>query len=231
MKERKAFNFYKSYDDAFEALSSTKQVMLFKAIRDVQFFRIHVNKISFNDNELKFAWLIIKHSIESQVLGFCRADKVNYDDLFVLDSATETVTIEDTPKDTPKVTQQQEQEKEEEQEEVQQVVVETEASTIASYLLNKIKEFKPNFVPTGINNWIRDIDRAMRIDGRTHDELIGCINWIYSPAGEFWKPNILSGKKLREKFDTMEAQMMRSGAKNKRTMDNLAYIAGERNEI
>lgn len=81
---------------------------------------------------------------------------------------------------------------------------------VADYLLFKIKHEKPNFKQPNLQQWAADIDKAIRIDKRTKDELIGCINWIYSKQGEFWAPNIMSGKKLREKFDTMEAQMMRS---------------------
>jgi len=82
---------------------------------------------------------------------------------------------------------------------------------IADYLLWKIKQSKPNFKQPNMQIWASDIDKAIRIDNRTKDELIGCINWMYSTKkGEFWVSNILSGKKLREKFDTMESQMMRS---------------------
>lgn len=109
MKERKAFNFYKSYDEAFEVLNETKQIKLFKAIRDVQFFRVHINSIQFKDTELKFAWLIVKHSIESQVMGFCRADKIKYDELFDTHKDTLWVSQEVTQEDTPQQGQVQEQ--------------------------------------------------------------------------------------------------------------------------
>jgi len=33
-----------------------------------------------------------------------------------------------------------------------------------------------------------------------------CISWIYSPDGEFWRKVVLSGKKLRDKFDQMNIQ-------------------------
>ena len=74
-------------------------------------------------------------------------------------------------------------------------------------------------------NWHQDIEKAIRIDKRTDQELIACIDWIYSGDGDFWRPNILSGKKLREKFDTMEAQMI-SSTKNKKTMVDRIYEQG-----
>lgn len=84
----------------------------------------------------------------------------------------------------------------------------TDSKIVAGYLLKKIVDNKPNFKKPNLSTWGKEIERAIRIDGRTKDELIGCIDWIYSGAGSFWIPNILSAKKLREKFDTMEAQMM-----------------------
>lgn len=89
-----------------------------------------------------------------------------------------------------------------------EIVIISSASVIAKHLLQKILENKPNFIVSNINSWIADIDKAIRLDKRTENQLIGCIDWIYSDAGSFWIPNILSGRKLRDKFDTIEAQMM-----------------------
>jgi hypothetical protein len=77
---------------------------------------------------------------------------------------------------------------------------------VANYLLDKILLWKPNFKKPNIDDWAKDIDRAIRLDHRTEQELIDCIDWIYSPKGDWWRPNILSCKKLREKFDIMDAK-------------------------
>ncbi len=76
-------------------------------------------------------------------------------------------------------------------------------------LKNKIKSVKPNF--KSVNELLdkKHILEALKKDGRTENELIGCINYIYSDKGSFWIPHILTGKKLREKFDTIEMQMMK----------------------
>jgi hypothetical protein len=58
--------------------------------------------------------------------------------------------------------------------------------------------------------WAEDISKLNRIDGRTWDEIEDVIRWVKTP-GQFWAPNIMSGKKLREKFDTIMAQMKRGG--------------------
>lgn len=57
-----------------------------------------------------------------------------------------------------------------------------------------------------------DIERMIRLDERKPEEIEKVIE--YSQSNQFWKTNILSGKKLREKFDTLWMQMQ--GAKDTR---------------
>lgn len=58
--------------------------------------------------------------------------------------------------------------------------------------------------------WAIDIDRAIRIDKRTPKALMGAIDWIYrKPEGSFWRGNVASGAKLRDKFDQLAAQARR----------------------
>lgn len=97
---------------------------------------------------------------------------------------------------------------------------------IAEYLFLKISSQQPNFKKPNLQVWAKDIDLALRVDGRTKDELITCINWIYSaPKGSFWIANILSGKKLREKFDTMNIQASQA-TQSKTSMVDAIYGNG-----
>jgi DNA-binding transcriptional regulator YhcF (GntR family) len=57
--------------------------------------------------------------------------------------------------------------------------------------------------------WAVDIERLVRIDGATHEQIGFVIEWINSKDGEFWQSNIMSGRKLREKFTTIVGQMKR----------------------
>ncbi len=57
--------------------------------------------------------------------------------------------------------------------------------------------------------WAPDIDKLMRIDGRAAEEVEAVIMWCQKDP--FWSANILSGRKLREKFDTLIGQMKRGG--------------------
>lgn len=107
---------------------------------------------------------------------------------------------------------EKEQELELEQEIEKDIIIATpdpkyiEAEEIANYLLNKILVFNPSFKGNSAK-WHLEIEKAIRLDGRTKEQLINCINWIHtSSKGSFWIPNILSGAKLRKQFDTMNIQ-------------------------
>ncbi len=54
----------------------------------------------------------------------------------------------------------------------------------------------------------------MNADQRSPDEIRRVIDWCQSP-GSFWGPFILSGQKLREKFDTVSGLMIRETCKAK----------------
>lgn len=66
---------------------------------------------------------------------------------------------------------------------------------------------KPNVTKT----WHQAIDRLNRIDGYEYDQIAMVIDW--SQQSEFWQGNILSTKKLREKFDTLKNQMFQDQRK------------------
>jgi len=74
-------------------------------------------------------------------------------------------------------------------------------------LSNLPKAKVPKPTPEGLRRWAYDIDLMMRIDCRSHDEIRELIDW--SHRDQFWKANILSPGKLREKWDTLVAQRKR----------------------
>lgn len=67
---RNQFTFYKSFDDTFEALNDEQTVMLFKALRDVQFLRMNVESITFDDSMLNLVWASTKHSLKTSIKGY-----------------------------------------------------------------------------------------------------------------------------------------------------------------
>lgn len=56
--------------------------------------------------------------------------------------------------------------------------------------------------------WLEACDRMLRLDGRTPEQVERAIDWCQ--ADEFWRANVLSMPKLREKFDQMRLQAKRA---------------------
>jgi hypothetical protein len=79
------------------------------------------------------------------------------------------------------------------------------ANHLAQRLSMSIETYK---LPTEatLRKWAKDIDRAIRLDGRTKDQLIAIIDYIHD-KDTFWVANIKSGKKLRDQFDTLWYRM------------------------
>lgn len=71
-------------------------------------------------------------------------------------------------------------------------------------------KFKQN--APALRGWANQIRLAMEKDGRTAENLEGMIRYIFSARDKiarFWAPNINSGKKLRDKYDTIKNQVRR----------------------
>jgi hypothetical protein len=65
-------------------------------------------------------------------------------------------------------------------------------------------------VPQNLQGWCKQFDLILRVDKRSPPEVETVIEWCQRDL--FWRSNILSPKKLREKYDTLALQMKR-GAK------------------
>jgi len=87
----------------------------------------------------------------------------------------------------------------------------------AKYLADKILKNNPSAANIPRNDqdifkWCVHIDRLLRIDKRPRDELREVL--IFAAKDPFWSTNILSTKKLREKYDTLLMQMKRANERH-----------------
>ncbi|HBR29104.1 MAG TPA: hypothetical protein DD789_06655 [Firmicutes bacterium] len=95
---------------------------------------------------------------------------------------------------------------------------ESKEHKLAALLRTKILENLPNArVPPdteeGLRKWAREIDLMIRRDSRDPTEIYKVITWCQNDS--FWRSNILSTRKLREKWDTLVLQMQRGGNKHR----------------
>ena len=72
--------------------------------------------------------------------------------------------------------------------------------------------------PTVTQEWVSAEDRMLRLDKRDPEEAARLIRWCQ--ASDFWRPNILSMPKFREKYDTLRLQ---AGSQPKPKPDRSAY--------
>lgn len=61
--------------------------------------------------------------------------------------------------------------------------------------------------PSVTKEWLKVIDRMMRIDGRTPEQIQGAIIW--ATQDDFWSMNVRSPHKLREHFDRLRLEAVR----------------------
>jgi hypothetical protein len=107
----------------------------------------------------------------------------------------------------------------------------SEAIPIAQLMYDKILTIDPKFKASEakLKGWAADIEKLIRLDARSPDEIKAVVEWVYQD--QFWKGNILSGGKLREKFTQLLAQMQRKNSNNGRFTNGedfrRKYEAGE----
>ncbi|TCD28055.1 phage replisome organizer N-terminal domain-containing protein [Bacillus wiedmannii] len=83
----------------------------------------------------------------------------------------------------------------------------------AKYLFEKIKGNNPKQKEPNFDTWSNDFRLMREKDNREPQEIKDVIDWCQ--ADPFWQGNILSAKKLREKFDQLTIQMnSKKGAKS-----------------
>jgi predicted phage replisome organizer len=74
--------------------------------------------------------------------------------------------------------------------------------------------------------WAFDIDKMGRLDNRTEDEIKQALQFAITDS--FWKPNIRSAKKFREKFETLLIQSkQRKDSSTKQTTEDFCNMGKE----
>ena len=77
--------------------------------------------------------------------------------------------------------------------------IEPKAIELAELMYSLHKEIDPKVKKPNIELWAADIEKINRLDNRSYEDIEKVIRWIKTP-GNFWLPNIMSGKKLRIQF-------------------------------
>lgn len=90
---------------------------------------------------------------------------------------------------------------------------------LSNLLFDLILKNTPTAKKPNLDNWANVIRLMRQNDNRTYEQIKFVIEW--SQQDNFWSANILSTKKLREKFDTLVSQIRREAEKNKIKKSNI----------
>ena len=93
----------------------------------------------------------------------------------------------------------------------------SEEVRLVQYLFSKILENNSKAKKPNEQVWAKQIDLMLRVDKRTPEDIQSVIDWCQDD--EFWKCNILSTAKLREKFDQLYLKMTKGGSHGNKRND------------
>lgn len=91
----------------------------------------------------------------------------------------------------------------------------SDAYQAAAYLARQIEKNYPNVTPPTEKDkqrWAADFDKCNRINKHSWDDIADVLH--FSQKNTFWRKNILSGKKFREKYDRLLIEMTEEAKKN-----------------
>ena len=190
-----------------------------------------------NDLQVSFAKTqrIIKKFEELRIINLIQKGKppktpsiYSYNSIFTSDTIPHTISdtitesINDTITDTPK--------KENIKRNIKKnLFIENSKEMNLSKLLfslmqiNNPKAKQPNF-----QNWSKEFDYILRIDNKNIEEVERVIRWCQHDS--FWKSNILSPKKLREKYDQLYLKMIEENNKNQSAKYNFLSVSNDRDK-
>ena len=92
---------------------------------------------------------------------------------------------------------------------------------LSKLLLEKIQANTPTFKEPNLDNWADHIRLMRETDNRTPKQIRFLIEWCQQD--NFWQANILSTSKLREKFDTLVAQVKRKVGEKEIKKSKIAF--------
>jgi len=201
MKERKAFNFYKSYYDVFKELNDKDKLSFINALFEKQFEGIEPENLN---GMAKFAYISQKSNIDSQVKGWEDKTGCKLSISAPTEPPSQGVSVAPTE---PPTQQEKEKEKEKEKEEY--------SYTIEREVLNSVANlFDKKYYDTEIKKqkWLDEIRKLIQIDNEYKQTIIDVIK--FARNDEFWQSNLLSISTIRKKnksditkFDQIKAKM------------------------
>jgi hypothetical protein len=150
---------------------------------------------------LRVAGQISRNPVQQNPKLSCLISIINYD------SYQSGDTTDDTTERQQKVQEQECKKKKN----IKTFLSNSDEIRLSELLLEKLLSRNPNYKRPNIQIWAKDVDRMIRIEHRSPEEIQAVIEWCQSDL--FWQNNILSVAKLRSQFDQLQLKMGTSGKK------------------
>jgi hypothetical protein len=96
---------------------------------------------------------------------------------------------------------------------------ESDEYRLSLYLYNHMLKNNPEAKKPNFQSWCKHIDYMIRLDNRSVDNIKKVIE--FSQNDSFWKSNILSTSKLRDKYDQLYVKLSSNEEHNKPKAQNL----------
>lgn len=87
-----------------------------------------------------------------------------------------------------------------------------DAEALCDFFISKMKEKKPD-IKVYRERWLLDVDRMLRLDGRSKEIIQRLIEWTQTDE-KWWRANLLSMESLRKNYDKIELAMKAEEKKN-----------------
>lgn len=88
---------------------------------------------------------------------------------------------------------------------------------LALRLYQNILANNPDYKEPNLQNWANDVRLMIERDQRTEEQITYLMDWVQNDS--FWKTNILSVSKLREKFDQLAMRVKEDIKKKNKTVE------------
>jgi hypothetical protein len=173
-------------------------------------------KVTYNENQMKASMKFLRSTgmiTTRKALGGVLITIVNYN---VFQNPNNYESTTESPKEntiehlrehqtTPNNNKNVKNVKNDKKKELKHFVDTSDEVRLSQKLLNLILEKNQNHKKPDIQSWARHVDLMLRVDKRQVEQIETVIDWCQ--ADSFWQNNILSTKKLREKFDQLFLKM------------------------
>lgn len=194
MNNINGFTFYKSYYECLVDLEQKDKEQILYAILEYVFEDKEPNFDGFK----KTIWVLIKPNLTTSKNKSNNAQKSEEEKQNQIKPKSNHKQKENISNHSP---QEEDKEEEDDKDKEEDIDKNKDYIIISKYMFEKIKKLNPNNKEPNFKTWADDFRKMIEIDKRNPKDIPKLINWVY--LDDFWKCNILSPKKLREKYDQL----------------------------